>query len=198
MWSKVKRDLADLLSRKVYPALRGVPNYEKLVVAGVPNKAACIAAADEIVKAVQGSGGVKDFGSRQTAAAKEWSEDLFRAASPRNNPYGLWWFDPELIHRWEKVYPATLPRLERREKIYESLRPMLAVCYDWNDFTQLWVMRLPAGGIPVITGQGKSQPIFSPAAGQKHLDYKNVAFIGGYQQIYAPFVPKDRVIQYLI
>ena len=197
MWPRVKSELADLLSRKVFSALRDVPEYEKLLVSGVPDRVACAAAADEIVSAVQKSGGVKEFGSRQAPAAKEWSGELFRAASPRNNPYGAWWFDPELVRRWEQVYPACLPRFDRRQKIYDSLRPMLAVCYDWNGFTQLWVMRLP-GNIPVITGQGASQPIFSQAAGQKHLHNKNVAYIGGYQQIYIPFVPKDRVVQYLI
>ena len=43
-------------------------------------------------------------------------------------------------------------RVQRKDKIMEALRPMLAVCYDWNDFTKLVVMRPGTPGIPVLTG----------------------------------------------
>jgi len=198
MWSKVEKDLAALVESKVYPVLRGIPEYEALLAAGAPDPVRCRNAATRIVKEVQDSRGVKEFGSRQTAAAQDQQEELFRAVSPRNNPYGAWWFDAKLVRRWEQIYPASMPRLQRREKIFDSLRPMLAVCYDWNDFTQLWVMRLGGATIPVITGQGASQTIYSPKAGQQHQDYQNVAFIGGYPQVYVPFVPRSRVVQYLL
>ncbi|HXC97008.1 MAG TPA: hypothetical protein VNU92_15005 [Edaphobacter sp.] len=198
MWPKAESDLAALLTSKVFPLLRGLPEYEALLAGGKPDPVKCQVAAKQIVKTVQTSGGVHGFGSRQVVAATEWTDDLYRAASPRNNPCGAWWFDAELIRRWEQVYPASLPRLERREKIFNALRPMLAVCYDWNDFTQLWVMKPGGLGLPVLTGQGTSQPIFSKSAGQNHLDNRNVLFIGGYQQVYVPFVQKARVVQYLI
>jgi hypothetical protein len=197
MWPVVEKDLASLLASKTYPVLTGNKKSEELLVGGVPDPARCQAAAAKIVQDVQKSGGVKEFGSKQAAKAEIWKDQLFRGVSPRNNPKGKWWFDGELVKRWEQIYTASMPRLERREKIFESLRPMLAVCYDWNDFTQLWVMRLDGGTIPVITGQGASQPLYSPQEKQKHQQYHNVAFIGGYQQVYVPFVP-DRVAQYLL
>ena len=198
MWAKVEKDLAGLLQSNTYSALREVREYEKLLVAGVPDPVRCRNTAAEIVRDVQKSGGVREFGSRQTPSAENYKKELFRAVSLRNNPYGSWWFDGELVRRWEKVYPVSMPRQQRRERILESLRPMLAVCYDWNDFTQLWVMKLASGIIPVITGQVGAQPIFSPKAGLMHEQNKNVVFIGGYQQVYVPFVPRDRVVQYLL
>jgi hypothetical protein len=198
MWAKVEKELTGLLQSNTYPVLRRILKYDELLVAGVPDPVRCRNAAAEIVRDVQKSGGVREFGSRQTASVGEWKKELFRAVNLRNNPYGSWWFDGELVQRWEKVYPVSMPRRQRRESIFESLRPMLAVCYDWNDFTQLWVMRLGSGMIPVITGQGAPQPIFSPKAGQMHEQNKNVVFIGGYQQVYVPFVPRDRVVQYLL
>lgn len=198
MWAKVEKDLATLLANKIHPALRGNKDYEALFVAGALDPGRCQDAAVRIVKDVRSSGGVKEFGSRQAAAAEEWNTELFRGVSPKNNPYGAWWFDAKLVRRWEQIYPPSMPRLQRRDKIFESLRPMLAVCYDWNDFTQLWVMRLGGASMPVITGQGTSQTIYSPKAVQQHQDYNNVAFIGGYPQVYVPFVPRDRVVQYLL
>jgi len=198
MWPKVEQDLTGLLQSKVYPLLRGYRGYESLLVAGVPDADRCRDAATRITKEVRDSRGVREFGTRQAVSAEEQTGELFRAVSPRNNPYGAWWFGAELVHRWERVYPASMPRQQRREKILESLRPMLAVCYDWNDFTQLWVMRLGGGAIPVITGQGSAQPIFSAKAGPEHQHYNNVTFIGGYPQVYVPFVPKGRVAQYLL
>ena len=198
MWAKAESDFAGLLTSKVYPLLREIPEYEGLLVTGKPDPAKCRNVAKEVVGKLQTSGGVHGFGSRQPVAAKEWRDDLFRGASTRNNPFGPWWFDAELVRRWEGIYLATLSRLERREKIFNSLRPMLAVCYDWNDFTQLWVMKAGGLGIPVLTGQGTAQPIFSKDAAQTHEDNKNVFFIGGYQQVYVPFVPRGRVVQYLI
>jgi hypothetical protein len=198
MWAKVEKDLTGFLQSNTYSVLRGIPKYDELFVAGVSDPVRCRNAAADIVRDVQKSGGVREFGSRQTPSAGDWKKELFRAVSLRNNPYGSWWFDGELVRRWEKVYPASMPRQQRRERILESLRPMLAVCYDWNDFTQLWVMKLGSGIIPVITGQGSAQPIFSPNAGLMHEQNKNVVFIGGYQQVYVPFVPRDRVVQYLL
>jgi hypothetical protein len=198
VWAKAESDFAGLLTSNVYPMLRGIPEYDGLLVAGKPDPVKCRQAAKDFVLKLQQSGGIHGFGSRQPVAAREWTDDLFRASSMRNNPFGAWWFDAELVRRWEGVYPASLPRIERREKIFNSLRPMLAVCYDWNDFTQLWVMKTGGFGIPVLTGQGTAQPIFSTSAAQAHAANKNVLFIGGYQQVYVPFVPRVRVVQYLI
>jgi hypothetical protein len=80
---------------------------------------------------------------------------------------------------------------------------MLAVCYDWNDFTQLWKMAPAPGGIPAITGQGRPQPLTSldPAAhytAQERAELTKVLFIGGYQQVFLPFVPRGLVAQYLV
>jgi hypothetical protein len=196
MWAKVEKDLAGLLQSNTYSVLREVREYEKLLVAGVPDPVRCRNTVAEIVRDVQKSGGVREFGSRQRPSAGNWKKELFRAVSPGKNPYGSWWFDGELVQRWEKVYPGSMPKEQRRESILESLRPMLAVCYDWNDFTQLLVMKLRSGIIPVITGQGGAQPIFSPKAGQMHEQNKNVVFIGGYQQVYVPFVPHSCVEPY--
>src|SRR5580698_1039783 len=104
MWAKVEKDLAGLLQSKTYSALREVQEYEKLLVAGVPDPVRCRNAAAAIVRDVQKSGGVREFGSRQTPSAGDWKKELFRAVGPGKNPYGSWWFDGELVRRWEKVY----------------------------------------------------------------------------------------------
>ena len=198
MWQKVGDDLGALLSRGTYPALRGIPSYDALFRGLVPDPKACLVAGRKIANDVMSSNGIRDFGRQQNAKAEVWTGKLFRASSPRNNPYGNWWFGAELVERWERRYPATLPRMERRERIFESLRPMLAVCLDWNDFTELWMMAAAPGGIPVITGQGKHQPLISPHAKTRYDPQEKVLFIGGYPQVYVPFVPKTLVARYLI
>jgi len=73
---------------------------------------------------------------------------------------------------------------------------MLAVCFDWNDFTDLRLMR-PHSSIPVITGQGAHQPTFSPNAPQ-HGANTNVLFIGGFTQVFVPFVNPGLTSMYQI
>ncbi len=94
--------------------------------------------------------------------------------SLKNHPNGYWWF-------------ATP---NRKQKILPSIRPMLAVCFDWNDFTDLRILR-PSGSIPVITGQGLHKPIHSPSD-PRNAATSNVLFIGGYTQVFVPFVNPER------
>ncbi len=88
MGAKAENDFAGLLVGKVYPLLRGIPEYEGLLVAGKPDPTKCRQAAKEFVGRLQMSGGVHGFGSRQPVTAKEWTGELFRAASIREQP--LW------------------------------------------------------------------------------------------------------------
>ena len=115
---------------------------------------------------------------------QEWTKPICRAVSPKNNPNGAWWFDEELVQRWSRQYPPGTPN--RKQLILDSIRPMLAVCFDWNDFTDLRLLR-PSGAIPVITGQGAHKPIYSPTDA-RHANTSNVFFIGGYTQVFVPFV----------
>ena len=185
MWVKVEEELGQLLSSKLFPALRGVPAYEKLLnSAGQPDPSACKAAAHDIVNSTDLKSGIREFGSREAPKVREWIKPICRAVSPRNNPNGAWWFDEELVRRWSQKYPPNTPN--RRQQILESMRPMLAVCFDWNDFTELRQMR-PSTPIPVITGQGAHKPIFSAGSAQ-HAANSNVLFIGGFTQVFVPFV----------
>ncbi len=72
---------------------------------------------------------------------------------------------------------------------------MLAVCFDWNDFTVLRILR-PSGSIPVITGQGLHKPIHSPLD-PGHAATSNVLFIGGYTQVFVPFVNPALTLDYV-
>lgn len=185
MWAQVEQELGRLLSSKVYPALRGIPAYDKLITSsGQPDPAACLIAARDIVNSADLKSGIREFGKRETPKAREWIKPICRAVSPRNNPNGNWWFDEELVRRWSQKYPQHTPT--RKQQILESMRPMLAVCFDWNDFTDLRLMR-PNMAIPVITGQGAHQPIFSAGSAQ-HAANANVLFIGGFTQVFVPFV----------
>jgi hypothetical protein len=188
MYPQAQRELSRLLSSKLYPSLVTLPEYQKLLVKMMPNAQRCDAKAAEVAQNLRSSGGVHEFGTRQAVEAKLWTGEIFRAVGPHSNPYGAWWFDGELVRRWERNY-AGLPRDEKRRKVLQSLRPMLAVCYDWNDFTDLWVMRPGPEGIPLLTGQGTAQPVFSKSSPQYDQKEK-VVFIGGFQQMYVPFVPR--------
>ena len=185
MWVQVEQELSQLLSSKVFPVLRGVPAYDKLLTpTGQPDPSACQAAAHEIVNSTDLRSGIREFGSREMPRVREWVKPICRAVSAKNNPNGAWWFDEELVRRWSQKYTPATPN--RKQQILESMRPMLAVCFDWNDFTDLRLMRVNAG-IPVITGQGAYKPIFSPSAPQ-HTANANVLFIGGFTQVFVPFV----------
>ena len=89
------------------------------------------------------------------------------------------------MQRWGRNYPPGIPN--RKQEILASIRPMLAVCFDWNDFTDLRLMRANSG-IPVITGQGAHQPIFSAKEKDLHAENHNVVFVGGFTQVFVPFV----------
>jgi hypothetical protein len=193
MWVTVEQELGQLLSSKLFPALRGIPAYDKLLTPmGQPDPAACKLAAREIVNSTDLKNGIREFGSRETPKVREWVKPICRAVSPRNNPNGAWWFDEELVRRWSQKYPPNTSN--RKQQILESMRPMLAVCLDWNDFTDLRLLR-PHSAIPVITGQGAHQPIFSPSAAQ-HAANANVLFIGGFTQVFVPFVNPTQTSNY--
>jgi hypothetical protein len=184
MWSQVEKDLTQLLTAKVFPGLRGVASYEKLLKPnGQPDPLPCSAAAHAIIASNDLKSGIREFGSRESPKAREWSNPLCRAISPRNNPNGSWWFDEELVKRWARQYPVGTTG--RKQAILDSIRPMLAVCLDWNDFTELRIMR-PKPSIPVITGQGAHKPIVDSAKDPRHQP--NVFLIGGFTQVFVPFV----------
>ena len=125
MRNQVASDLGALLERSNFPALAGVAEYTAARAAAAKNPRGWLQAAERIVANPSLRTGIRDFGSRQDAKATVWTKTLFRAASNRNSPFGSWWFDAELVERWERVFPAYLPRLARRQKIFEALRPML-------------------------------------------------------------------------
>lgn len=191
MWPSVEEKFATLLSSKIYPALRGVAAYDGLLTAGKPDAAKCKAFANQVMTKTDLQSGIREKGITGVPQVEEWSKPLFRAITPgKNNPNGAWWFDTELLDRWLRNIPAGTP--DRKQKVMESIRPMLAVSFNWNDFTELQVMN-PPSPIPVITGQGTHKPIFSPdprdkAAQQKYEENKNVFFIGGYKQVFVPIV----------
>lgn len=185
MWSHIERDLAHLLSKKVFAGLRGLSGYESLLKSdGRPDAAACEAAAHSIVNSTDLKDGINEFGQREIPKVQEWTKSIFRAVSSRNNPNGFWWFDDELVQRWSRIYPPGVPN--RKEHILKSIRPMLAVCKDWNDFTDLRVLQ-PRPSFPVITGQGQYKPIYS-TRDPRHPSFSNVLYIGGYTQYFVPFV----------
>jgi hypothetical protein len=185
MWPQVEQELMTLLSSKTFAGLRGIPAYDKLLKPnGQPDPVACKAAAGSIVNSTDLKSGIREFGSRGMPKVQEWVKPICRAVSPRNNPNGCWWFDEELVQRWGQRYPPGTPK--RKQEILESIRPMLAVCFDWNDFTDLRLMRLVTP-IPVITGQGAHKPIYSPSD-KRNAPNANVFFIGGFTQVFVPFV----------
>lgn len=195
MWPQIEQDLAQLLSKKVFPGLRGVAEYEKLLRPnGQPDARACQAAAHAIVNSTDLTDGIKEFGRRQTAKVQEWSKPIYRAVSPKNKKNGFWWFDEELVQRWSRRYPPGAPN--RKQQILESIRPMLAVCKDWNDFTELLVLS-PKPSIPIITGQGQYKPIYSPKD-PLHAEYSNVLYIGGYTQCFVPFLNANDTSPYML
>jgi hypothetical protein len=139
MWTQVEHDLSQLLAGKVFPRLRGLLAYEKLLKPnGQTDPLACRAAAHEIINSTDLKSGIREFGGREAPKAQEWSKPICRAISPKNNPYGFWWFDEALVERWAHKYPVGTAG--RKENILDSIRPMLAVCFDFNDFTDLLVM----------------------------------------------------------
>jgi hypothetical protein len=192
MWLQVEQDLTRLLSAKPFPALRGVrglhgvPDYDTLLKPnGQPDPAVCKAAAHAILNSTDLKNGIREFGRRELPKVQEWvKRPICRAVSAKNNPNGAWWFDEELVQRWARQYPPGTAN--RKQKILDSIRPMLAVCFDWNDFTDLRVMR-PTTAIPVITGQGAHKPVHSPSA-PAHATTSNVFFIGGFTQVFVPYV----------
>jgi hypothetical protein len=70
---------------------------------------------------------------------------------------------------------------------------MLAVCLDWNDFTDLVILH-PKSSIPVITGQGAHKPIVYSPTDPRYQN--NVFLIGGFTQVFVPFVNNGDISPY--
>jgi hypothetical protein len=192
MWTEVERELSELLCSKAFPALIGLPAYKRLLKPnGQPDPIMCKLVAHELVHSTDLKSGIREFGSRERPKAREWAKPICRAVSLKNNPNGAWWFDEELVERWARNYPPGTP--SRKQIILDSIRPMLAVCLDWNDFTDLRIMR-PASSIPVITGQGAHKPIVQSPADPRYKS--NVFLIGGFTQVFLPFVNPSNNHQY--
>jgi len=198
MFTQAAQDLATLLSRQVYPALENAPGdermrtppYNSLISDGKPVAERCVAAAQAIASSLAASGGVREAG----AVAKLWHTPLCRVLGPAgsNSMLGRWWFDASLVQRWEQAH-ADAPPGKRRDLVLESLRPMLAVSRDWNDMLRIEMMTPPAPGFPVIAAQGTHQPTWS----SKHSKHDpKVVFIGGFEQVYVPFVPAELIRPY--
>lgn len=191
MWDQIERQLAHLLSNKIFPGLLPVPDYRALLRPnGQPDPNLCAAKSKVIVATARD--GIREFGSGGPPKVEEWKEPICRAVSPRNRPDGQWWFEESLVQRWSRRYPPATPG--RKQKILDSLRPMLAVCHDWNDFTDLVVIR-PTSPIPAIVGQGSHKGIYS-SADPRHHAYPNVFFIGGFRQVFLPFVNPGIIKKY--
>lgn len=200
MLTATEKVLAQLLSQQVYPALlkapaasgsgATIPAYDSLIADGQPVPERCAAAARAITSALASSGGVREAG----AAAKLWHTPLCRVlgASGSNSMLGRWWFDAALVRRWEQVH-SDAPPGKRRDLVLSSLRPMLAVSRDWNDMLRIEMMTPPAPGFPVIVAPGRHQPTWS----DRHAKHDpNVVFIGGFQQVYVPYVPPGLIRPY--
>jgi len=208
VYAIAEKNLAELLSQQVYPQLmdskftysdngQQTIAYRSLLSGNKPDDARCKQAAAIVMKELAKSGGVKEFGSRQPIRAELWSKQLYRGlgAVGQGRVDGPWWFEADLVKRWERVYAAELPA-KRRGKVMEAIRPMLAICNDWNDLLRLVTLTPGGGGIPVLTGQGTHQPIESVKS-KKYDPQEKVVFIGGFQQIYVPFVPVQLVGNYV-
>jgi hypothetical protein len=207
VYENAESDLAKLLSREAYPLLNGsrftcergqrTITYDGLLDGSKPNETRCKQAAAVVVNELANSGGVREFGSRQPVRAQLWSKQLCRGLGPVGNSRedGPWWFEAELVRRWERVYAAELPG-KRRDKVMEAIRPMLAICKDWNDLLRLVTMTPAGKGIPVLTGQGRHQPIESSKS-KKYDQKEKVVFIGGFQQVFVPFVPVKLVMNFV-
>ena len=182
MYAIAEQDLKALLMARTYSSLASVPAYQKLFVGGKPDAQLCAQAARTTVSQLASSGGVYEFGTRQPVQAQVWTGELCRAIGPGSRVDGPWWFDCEMPSK-------------RRDKVIKALRPMLAVCRDWNDFLSLVTFRPGADGIPVLTGQGRSQPTYSSRS-PKYDAKETVVFIGGFQQVFVPFVPSNFIVPY--
>jgi hypothetical protein len=191
MWSTVEHNLTALLVKKVFPALLGAHAYDNLLSGGRPDPVKCKSFANHVVANTDLTDGIREKGVTGSPKVDEWVQPLFRAVTiGKNNPNGAWWFEKGLLDRWMRKYPPGTPN--RKQLVMESIRPMLAVSFNWNDFQELQVMT-PTSPIPVIIGEGRHQPIFSPdprdqAAQKKYEEHKNVVFIGGHRQVFVPIV----------
>jgi len=207
VYAIAERDLAELLSRQIYPQLsdskftwgdggQHAITYRSLLVGGKPDPARCKQLAAIVVKELTNSSGVKEFGSRQPVKAELWSKQLCRGlgAVGHGRVDGAWWFDADLVKRWERVYATEIPT-KRHDKMMEAIRPMLAICRDWNELLRLVTMIPGGAGIPVLTGQGRHQPIESVKS-RNYDPQEKVVFIGCFQQVYVPFVPVQLVGNY--
>jgi hypothetical protein len=84
MWSRVEQDLSQLLAGKMFPGLRGIAGYEKLLKPnGQPNPSACSAAAHAIITSTDLKSGIREFGSRESPQAREWRKPSAAPSRPR-------------------------------------------------------------------------------------------------------------------
>jgi len=107
---------------------------------------------------------------------------FLRAAGPQNSVFGgSWWFEEKVLIDLENAASRVpLSARPRSNLIQRGLREKLAVSVDWNPFSEMWILELPAGErVTGLAGRTAFQPIFSV----KHPlhDSKQILSGGGIQ-----------------
>ncbi len=101
---------------------------------------------------------------------------------------GAWWFDESVLLRIEaELSRIPLPESLRKTAVTGRLRAALAVCMDWNDFSEIWALEIPAGArLTGLVSGVKDQPVYSDRD-PRHDPAVRLA--GGAQQVF--FLVKD-------
>jgi hypothetical protein len=151
---------------------------------GMPQNAAFVGRFPSLKAAVDAKVREIRSGSDQVPQPREFRGPirLYRAAGPRNNPFGEWWFSEDQLAHIERISRLHAPA-DRREVIRACLREVTAVTTEWNAMTEIWCLALPAGAtLTGLVSTVKPQPKFqAQPAGPK--------LVGGAEQVY--FVVKN-------
>jgi hypothetical protein len=145
---------------------------------------ACEVMARRIVNAVDRTQGIDPRSIRGVVI--KGPRQLLRAADGGAEPWGAWWFRDKLyaaaFERTKNYHGQIVPDAQHRHLLREELRRLLAVRYDWNEMTKLYVMSIHSGRFPAVAGRGTKQP---PRTGRED----DVDLPGGATQYWLPWTP---------
>ncbi len=103
------------------------------------------------------------------------------AAGAANNPHGRFWFNERFFWRMLDVLTDSVhSNAQLNHYLRYLLREYTAVCHDWNTFTSIYKLTLPAHEtLDAAVGRIAPKPFYSPSDPKHRASLPHEILVGG-------------------
>jgi hypothetical protein len=103
------------------------------------------------------------------------------AAGAVNNPHGRFWFNEKFFWRTlDLLTDNVYSNVQLNHYLRYLIRESTAVCYDWNTFTSIYQLALPANEtLNLAAGRIAPQPFYSSSVSKNRTSLPHEILVGG-------------------